>query len=87
MRGEREREYLVLVDHLTWMMTISVLSNNMVLSKITFTRSFLTLEIDMDVDSFKTYEVDRLNVLALDYGMQAGAFSKYVACQDVPRCS
>ena len=69
------------------MMTISVLSNNMVLSKIIFTRSFLTLEIDMDVDSFKTYEVDRLNVLALDYGMQAGAFSRYVTCQDVPRCS
>lgn len=34
-------------------------------------------EIDIDVDSFKPYEIDRMNVLALDFGLQAGAFSRY----------
>ncbi len=33
-------------------------------------------EIDMDVDEFSSGQVDRLNVLALDYGILAGAYSK-----------
>ena len=36
----------------------------------------LFLEIDMDVDSFKPSEVDRLNVIALEFGLKAGAFSR-----------
>ena len=31
----------------------------------------------MDVDSFKTFEVDKLNVISLDYNLQAGAFSRW----------
>ncbi len=38
--------------------------------------SFMCVEVDMDVDSFNTFEVDKLNVIALDYKMPAGAFSK-----------
>jgi len=38
----------------------------------------ISVEVDMDVDSFNTFEVDKLNVIALDYDMPAGAFSKYV---------
>ena len=40
--------------------------------------SCILAEIDMDVDSFNTFEVDKVNVIALDYDMPAGAFSKSV---------
>lgn len=33
-------------------------------------------EIDMDVDEFSSGQVDRLNVLALDYSIPAGVYSK-----------
>jgi hypothetical protein len=40
---------------------------------------FLSLsEIDLDVDDLLPFQVDKLNVIALDYGVQPGAYSKLV---------
>ena len=33
-------------------------------------------EVDMDVDEFEVGQVDKLNVMALEYGVPAGLFSK-----------
>ena len=44
----------------------------------THTHTHIHTEIDMDVDSFSSGQVDRLNVLALNYDIPAGAFSKQV---------
>ena len=33
-------------------------------------------EVDMDVDDLEVNQVDRLNVMALEYGVPAGLFSK-----------
>ena len=33
-------------------------------------------EIDLDVDDLLPFQVDKLNVIALDYGVQPGAYSK-----------
>ena len=33
-------------------------------------------EVDMDVDEFEVGQVDKLNVIALEYGVPAGLFSK-----------
>lgn len=35
-------------------------------------------EIDLDVDDLLPFQVDKLNVIALDYGVQPGAYSKLV---------
>ena len=35
-------------------------------------------EVDMDVDEFEVGQVDKLNVMALEYGVPAGLFSKWV---------
>ena len=35
-------------------------------------------EIDLDVDDLLPFQVDKLNVIALDYGVQPGAYSKSV---------
>ena len=33
-------------------------------------------EVDMDVDDLEVNQVDKLNVMALEYGVPAGLFSK-----------
>ena len=33
-------------------------------------------EVDMDMDEFEVGQVDKLNVMALEYGVPAGLFSK-----------
>ena len=38
-----------------------------------------TVEIDLDVDNLLPFQVDKLNVIALDYGVQPGAYSKSVS--------
>ena len=35
-----------------------------------------SIEVDMDVDEFEVGQVDKLNVMALEYGVPAGLFSK-----------
>ena len=35
-----------------------------------------SVEVDMDVDEFEVGQVDKLNVMALEYGVPAGLFSK-----------
>lgn len=40
--------------------------------------AFFFLEIDLDVDDLLPFQVDKLNVLALEYGVQPGAYSKSV---------
>ena len=35
-------------------------------------------EIDLDVDDLLPFQVDKLNLIALDYGVQPGAYSKSV---------
>ena len=37
------------------------------------------VEIDLDVDNLLPFQVDKLNVIALDYGVQPGAYSKSVS--------
>ena len=38
----------------------------------------LIAEIDLDVDDLLPFQVDKLNLIALDYGVQPGAYSKSV---------
>ena len=39
---------------------------------------FLCVEVDVDLDDYSPADVDRLNVLALEYGVAASSFSKLV---------
>ena len=39
---------------------------------------FLSVEVDVDLDDYSSADVDRLNVLALEYGVAASSFSKLV---------
>ena len=38
----------------------------------------LCVEVDVDLDDYSPADVDRLNVLALEYGVAASSFSKLV---------
>ena len=42
-------------------------------------------EVDMDVDEFEVGQVDKLNVMALEYGVPAGLFSKWVMSSELVR--
>ena len=41
--------------------------------------SSMYVEVDMDLDNYSATDVDKLNVLALEYGIAASSFSKLVS--------